>query len=349
MIKERNYGIDLLRIVAMLMICLLHVISFGGVLPSIPEGSVNSAALNLLKVCTLCAVNCFALISGYAATDKPIKYSKIVNMWFQAFFYSFAVSLTLSLVGVGAPLGIKDLIRLALPVTFNQFWYFSSYVLLFFALPILNNYLFNLNKTSAQKLFFILIILCSILTLLTDPFITNYGYSPLWLMIMYCLGMLAKKIHLFEGRKTYVLIILFVLSTLFTLAFDMYNIHMFYSYVAPTIVFNALLLVVLFSRIRLKGTIISKISPLVFGVYLFQMSHVIWYELLQNRFAFIAEKPLPLCLLYVFFFAACIFISGLAIEFLRSKLAKVLRIHLLSEKIITWARYLFEKISVLTK
>jgi hypothetical protein len=270
-------------------------------------------------------------------------------MWFQAFFYSFAVSLALSLVGVGAPLGIKDLIKLALPVTFNRFWYFSSYVLLFFALPILNNYLFNLNKTSAQKLFFVLIILCSVISVPTDPFFTNYGYSPLWLMIMYCLGVLAKKIRLFEERKTYILIILFVLSTLVTWALDMFKIHILYHYISPTIIFNALALVVLFSRIRVNGTIISKISPLMFGVYLFQMSHVIWHELLQNRFAFIAEKPLPLCLLYVFFFAACIFISGLAIEFLRSKLAKVLRIHLLSEKIITWARYLFEKISVLTK
>lgn len=349
MTNERNYGIDLLRIVAMFLICVLHVISQGGILPSVDNGSVSFSVLSILRVCTLCGVNCFALISGYATTNKPLKYSKIANMWFQAFFYSFVMSLILSLAGVGTPLAITDLVKLAFPVTFNQFWYFSSYFLLFFAMPILNSYLFSLDKASAQKAFILLVILSSGLSFLTDPFQSVFGYSALWLILLYCMGILARKIHLFEAKKTCMLIILLILSTLISWALYIFDIFILTSYIAPTILLNSLILVVLFSRIRPKGKIIARITPFIFGVYLFQMSYVVWNGILQDGFCFLATQPLPLLLFYVFLFAACIFISGLIIEFLRSKLAHLLRLHLLSEKVVAWINSLLKKVSILTK
>ena len=39
MSKERNYGIDFLRLVFMYMVCILHTLGQGGVLNAITQGS----------------------------------------------------------------------------------------------------------------------------------------------------------------------------------------------------------------------------------------------------------------------------------------------------------------------
>ena len=75
-------------------------------------------------------------------------------------------------------------------------------------------------------------------------------------------------------------------------------------------------------------------SPLAFGIYLFQVSPVVWEEIINDAFAVAASKPIVIGVLYVLMFAFCIFVSGLIVEFLRSKLAQILGVHRLSEKIV---------------
>ena len=41
MTKERNYGIDLLRLVLMFMVCILHTLKQGGVLEACEAGSLT--------------------------------------------------------------------------------------------------------------------------------------------------------------------------------------------------------------------------------------------------------------------------------------------------------------------
>ena len=83
---ERNYGIDSLRLVLMFMVCVLHTLGQGGIIKESVRGTVGYGIYWLLEILCLYAVNGFAMISGYNATDKPVKYEKIVKMWFQAFF-----------------------------------------------------------------------------------------------------------------------------------------------------------------------------------------------------------------------------------------------------------------------
>ena len=39
-----------------------------------------------------CAVNCYALVSGYLMLGKKIKPSRITELWFEVFFYSVGLS-----------------------------------------------------------------------------------------------------------------------------------------------------------------------------------------------------------------------------------------------------------------
>lgn len=121
------------------------------------------------------------------------------------------------------------------------------------------------------------------------------------------------------------------------------------NYVSPTILLSGIIMVVLFSRIPAKGTIISKLSPLAFGVYLFQMNPVIWNSILNGAFAGIVEKPLFVGIPLVFVFAFVIFLSGLVVEFVRSKLAKAFRIHKLSNWIVAKTDFVLEKLFIFLK
>lgn len=66
---KRNPGIDFLRLLAMYLVVVYHLLFHGGIL----DAGQNSGAAQLLRVLTLCAVDGFALISGYVGLreEKP--------------------------------------------------------------------------------------------------------------------------------------------------------------------------------------------------------------------------------------------------------------------------------------
>ena len=350
MTVKRNYGIDLLRLVFMYMICLLHTLSHGGIISACLVGGAEYKVYSLVKVFTLCAVDGFAIISGYMANDKPRKYSKIVDMWFQAIFYSFILTVILMLAGFGEGITLKVLFKNAFPIIFKKYWYFYSYVLLFFAAPMLNKYLFSVDENTAKKVIILLVVLFSVAGILKDTFEVQKGYSALWLIVLYCIGVLAKRIKIFEEKKTPVLIALFLLCNLISWgAYIFAGVDLIISYVSPTVLLSGLILVVLFSRLQFKGGVISKLSPLAFGVYLFQINKIVWEVFLKKTFAFVAQYNIAAGVLCAFGIAFCIFAAGLAIEFIRSKIAKLIRLHSLSEAIVRLADKAMMKVSVLMK
>lgn len=85
--KERNYGIDLLRIVAMFMVVILHILGRGGILDATVAYSSNYYIAWFMEIATFGAVNCYAIISGYVGYNRKIKYSNLINILFCAGFY----------------------------------------------------------------------------------------------------------------------------------------------------------------------------------------------------------------------------------------------------------------------
>ena len=62
---QRDYGIDLLRIISMLMVPIVHVIGQGGILAAAVPFSIQYESAWMLMSFVLVAVNCFILITGY--------------------------------------------------------------------------------------------------------------------------------------------------------------------------------------------------------------------------------------------------------------------------------------------
>ena len=335
MSNERNYGIDLLRLVLMYMVCMLHTLGHGGILNACRAGSLEYKIFFMIEILCYCAVDAFAIISGYVAIDKPRKYEKIVEMWFQVVFYSFFVTLVLTIIGINKEWRLIDFIVALFPVTFRKFWYFTAYFALFFTIPILNRFVFSIDEEIAKKKFIGLILIFSILGTANDPFESNGGYSAIWLMVLYCLGALAKKIKLFETKKAFTLILMWSGCVLVTWVVRVYTgIGRLMYYISPTTLLSGMIMVVLFARVRIKGSYIRKISPLAFGIYLFQLNSVIWNHVLKDAFVFVLKSNLLIAFFEVILLAAIIFISGLAVEAIRGRLAKAIGIPQISAFIV---------------
>ncbi len=87
-LEPHEYGIDLLRLIAMFMITVLHCVNqFSSLLKSntLLEGKILAYALE--SIC-YCGVDCFALISGYLLIYSQVKLAKLFNLWFTCIFYS---------------------------------------------------------------------------------------------------------------------------------------------------------------------------------------------------------------------------------------------------------------------
>ena len=311
--NKRLHSIDLLRIVATYMICLIHVLNQGGVLRVATQGRL---AYWFLFSVVYCAVNIYGIISGYVDQDKPQNYTKLALMWLQVVFFGFILCAVAQFVGYhrGTPI-----IQHLFPLISNSYWYFTAYVPLYLVKPYLNKIFNDIDEKKGRELFWILIVLTCLINFLSfdDTFKLNYGYSTLWLIVLYIIGKLLRKAHIFEKWSSVKLIgLLILLNVIQFIPYELYGDDIFYNYTSFTVVFSGIIFVVLFSRMKIESNLISKLSGYTLGIYLFQNNQFVW-EYLYNRFVFVAKYPALQGMLYVFLIALAIFAIGFVLEAIR--------------------------------
>ena len=360
--KKRNYGIDLLRLVAMYMVVILHVLGNGGVL-SATSGLKNSVAW-LLEIAAYCAVNCYAIISGYVCysdQNKEYHYEKILHFWLQVIVYSLGITLIAFWVRP-EKVSIGLIIRSTFPIASKQYWYVSAYVGLFFIIPWLNKLIRSCNKKEISRLIFIIstvfIIYMTFANIFSvdsanakigDAFSFENGYSFSWLTILYVVGAWMKKCDIPHKMKNRDLFIGMGSNILITWLFLILNLpagfsKLFINYTSITIVYSAFALVAIFSKIQLRtmgSRVVSFFAPAAFGVYLIHVHPILW-NVMTNKFIWIVELrgwiiPGVVCGIAFGIFAICIFI-----EKIRLILFDLLRINQLVDKIAIALRQMVE-------
>ncbi|MBQ8740664.1 MAG: acyltransferase family protein [Clostridia bacterium] len=348
----RNYGIDALRLISMFMVTVLHTLGHGGALNT--AVGLNYNIVWLIEIIAYCAVNCYAIISGfvsYSEIEKPYRYSKYISMWLQVVFYSFGISLITFFISSGNLVGVKGLIKSLLPVVTKRYWYFSAYTALFFIIPWLNFFVRKLNKEEMTRFVLVLFVLFSCLSILVDPFSFNSGYSFGWLAVMYLFGAWLKKCDIINKIKGCYALLVMLICILFTWILKSFlSIGIFVSYLSPTIVIIALCFVVIFAKLDISKaakTIIGFLSPAAFGVYIIHEHSVIKDNLINDRFLWIAELRWYLVPIAVIVSALCIFTICIVVEKIRLSLFKVLKINRIAEncciKAESWLKTLWQK------
>lgn len=186
---DRIIGIDACKIIAMLMICVLHFVGKGGVLQS--TDTVVSTVGYLAKSVSIIGVNLFVLCTGYLMCMHESGLRHTINVWTETLFYSmvigFAVSVFLK------EWSISGTIKFLFPVTAMEYWYITSYILLLLFMPSLNQMVNSLSRKQAYSLLLVITLVFSVWKSIfpnNGLLETGYlqGYGIIWMICVYIFG-----------------------------------------------------------------------------------------------------------------------------------------------------------------
>lgn len=171
----------MIRIVAMLLVVALHCMDYGGFI----KLSEDNLFVSLNHTISICAVNCFALISGYLLTDGSKRWNKLAVLWIGSLLL---FGLFCSIVQYFFPekVTLLSVCKSFFPISTNQYWYFTAYVGLFFLMPILNAIVTFCSEQEFKKDIFNVVLLFSLYAFFIkeDIFSLNRGFSVWWLSIV---------------------------------------------------------------------------------------------------------------------------------------------------------------------
>lgn len=348
--SERNHGIELLRIFAMLLAAVLHILKKGGVITASEGNLAAYSTVWLLEAAAYCAVNCYALISGYVGYSdrpKPLRLARCIELWLQVVFYSVIITTVYCIAGVGF-VGVSDFADAFLPVTSKQYWYFRAYIGMFFFIPLLNALVRRLNRRALVSLCIMLIAVFSLYDTFAsfwkkDPLALVGGHSPLWLGVLYIFGAAMKKLRVPESMSSKKALLIYASAAVFTALFKITGDRLlrfvpgslFVRDTSPTVLLCAAALLVAFARFKpcRKLTEFAVLfAPAAFGVYLLHVSPLVFEHVIGNRFAFIGRLPFPLLPFAVLASAGVILAVGLAADKVRILLFKALGVPKLCRK-----------------
>lgn len=333
---ERNYGIDLLRLLAMLMVVVVHIANQGGA--STCADGVKRYAVAAIEYMAICCVDVYAVISGYVGyreTRPKRRTSKYLKMWFGVFFYSLGISLA-ALFARPDIMTFENVVKSAFPVISLAYWYFSSYTVVFFLAPWINGFISRLDNKDTTKLALLSVGLFSVVSFAsnffqTDPFVLNGGYSPLWLLVLYVVGAWMKKCGVFgkTGKLTLLLLIIGDYALMCVIAYVIPQGSLGISgYTSPFVLAIAIFCVALFSKIkfsRFVNGIIAFLAPAAFGVYLIHTHPFIYNNVLKDAFLWVSDVSVFAIPFVIVGSAVVIMAVCLAAEKLRLWLFKVTR------------------------
>ena len=333
-ISTRNYGVDALRIVSMLMIVVAHVFTQGGVLNAVEQGSAGWYAAWALRIFILVDVNCFALITGDTAVDSRFRASRVVSLWLQLFAYSVVIAGLFRVLEIGAFQPKASFF----PVLSGRWWYMTAYFGIIFFLPFMGILLRNLSRRQASLLVLALICVFSLLPSVyyRDTFKLQGGYDVAWLAILALIGGYIKRFEPFKNvRRRWLIVYAAAMACICVWKFVSKSApDRFVNFTSIFALTGSVALLLFFSRISVAPAVkkLTKfIAPMTLGVYLIHVHPAVWNFVLPGLFAPLAAMNPAVMLLGVVASALVVFLVCAAIDWVRGQLFRLLGINKLAE------------------
>lgn len=339
---KRNYGIDLLRMLLMFMVVMLHMLGNGGILNTVTLHSANYYSAWTLEVLCYCAVNCYAMISGYVTFERKYKITSLVMIWIQTILYTLITTILFVFL-FDKSVSLSYFLKTFLSLENNPLWYVPAYTGLYVFIPILNTAVSSMTVRQTKGFFLLSMFLLTIVPTATtmDPLGLQQGYSTLWLMYLYLIGAMMKKYNIKDYTKKYNFILIYFICILMMLIYKVgtsfLTMHLFgqvkfdgllINYTSPTMVFAAMGLLLYFVSLDLdKRTCkwIGILSPAAFGVYLLHNQPLLHYAM-TNRLSPIANLPTIWMLVWTLGLSAMLYILCMLIDLLRIYLSKLINL-----------------------
>ncbi|KMO86057.1 hypothetical protein AB840_09940 [Megasphaera cerevisiae DSM 20462] len=142
----RNMGIELYRVFSMFFIIMFHFSDHGAVaITAQMPFSFNWLILAMGRVGGGLGNCAFVLISGYLLINKEFHTKRIVKLWFEVWTYSVVLGIVAFMIKT-EPFSIGSLVHMLFPVTYNQYWYMSTYIVMMLLTPFLNPLFLGMTK-----------------------------------------------------------------------------------------------------------------------------------------------------------------------------------------------------------
>ena len=324
--KTRYIGIECCRIIAMLMICNLHVLGIGGVLDKVGnQKDIYYFLANILEAFSYPAVNIFILISGYVGLYSQFSYKKMSKFWLQIIFYTISITLTFAVFSKLSVTPTEWFYALT-PISNGQYWYMSCYFGLMLIAPLLNQAILTMKKELLLPIITGGFIYFSIIPTIfkQDSLGIWRGYSVLWMILLYIVGAIIRKFKYESYFQSWKVILGILLLTSLTFVLYFFNYEQWRSYSSPTVTFQGILIFLLCLSIKNIPPSLEKIvlllSPLTLGVYLFHVHPLIFRRIIPTIHILVEEQEFSMFVIIILVMTLVLFFSGAIIEYFRNKL-----------------------------
>lgn len=313
----RLSNFELLRLLCMLMVLNLH--SFSGWL----HGSGVCQAFDFFRESTsICAVDCFVLISGYFGIKW--KFKSFFNLVFQIFFYSVGIYLVVVAIGF-VNWNIKQFFLRFACLSVSSWGFVVSYVILYFCSPVLNAFA---ERQSAKSLFWYIIIFILALNIVSFTASSAFTYA-----MVYLIGRLLRKVKIEEFRMPasvyYWLTTFFIFIIVYFVLFKMLHItnadiilkrpvgSLGYDYAAPLVILQAIALFAVFAKMNFSSRIINWCASSSFAIFLIHMHPTIkqigYLSFVQRLYDYPFLEHAVLLIVFIL----CVFCGSILIDKIR--------------------------------
>lgn len=294
-----------------------------------------------------CAVNCYALVSGYLMLGKKIKPSRITELWFEVFFYS--VGLSAIMISIYREFfSAQNIVYALTPIISKQYWYMTAYFLMYLFIPMMNKFAEAADKKSFTAVIAVILLLTTGSFIIgKDGFKFSEGYSPIWLMVMYLVGAYMKKFGVGAKMKWYSALLFYIISVGCNFALNIFlkdpmkkiftdDTVNYLTYTSPFVVLSAIFLFIFFSKLKFgKKTekLINYITPAALGVYLIHTHPLVFNKLMKDIAMPLVNHGTAAMIFGSVAMALAVFIICIVIDLLRIQLFRLIRINALCKKL----------------
>ncbi len=181
--SARESNIELLRIVSMLLI-ILHHYSVHGPWPK--DGILTTTiAVNFLSFGGKVGVCAFVIITGYFMSRSRFKAASILKLALETIFFSWVFLGVKATLNPGS-LDFNSWKAALLPLSSNQYWFVTTYIVLALLAPLLNLCFKQISGNAKCKVILAGFILFSVIP--TFVLTNSYTSNVVWFCYLYFIG-----------------------------------------------------------------------------------------------------------------------------------------------------------------
>ena len=284
-IKERSSNFELLRIIAIVLVLIIHVLIC---LPRptnslVVEEPYKALAFYLTDSISIICVNIFVLISGWFGIN--LKLRKLNSLLFQILFFGIFIWGTLSFIAPNKYINLRSFSTVFMLNT-SDYWFIKSYLGLYLLAPIINSFVERATRKHYRNILILLYVFQTVYGWISIDGVSWIagGYSAFSFICLYLLGRYLKIYGdtISVGRYFRIcslskgnLLLLFS-SIVFLLTFLAYTVTYLgipiegrlFTYTNPLVILESIVLLLFFSKIRFESPIINRIAFSCLSIYL---------------------------------------------------------------------------------